>query len=1068
MKINFLRSIFGLVGVAVLVAAAQAQLTISTPQPIVGARMPALSPDGKKLAFVYRGDLWLATDQGGRATPLTSHVESDSYPLFSPDGTWIAFASRRNGNWDIFAVPVEGGAAKQLTWHSGHEYPSGWSADGKSLLFASRRDTPNYSIYALDVATLRSEVLVEDFAPLYGPNFSPDGKQVVYGRYGFHWTRPRYQGSAAQQIWILDTTTQARRPLTTNDSQHLSTRFMPDGRHLLTVTVGEETPSASSLGEVIAPITDSPQRTPNLWLFDLEGRGQPLTEFIGGAVRSPTVASRSGDVAFEYGADLWLLKKGRTQPEKISLVATADEKQTTRRRERLTSGVTEAELSPDGKTFAFGLRGDIWTIPTEKPKGVAARNAEFARRLTDWEGDDSDFFWSPDGKRLYFTSNREFTTRLYEMDLKSMKATPLWNRNDDLNGVTISPDGKQLSFWVSGREGGLYLLELESGETRRLVKLPGSHWRGQGGGDYAWSPDLKWIAYSARSESRAWNIFIVPTSGGEPVNVTRLYAQHREPAWSPDGKYLYFQSDREGSALYVLPLQKESFRNADADLKFEKPGTNVTVQIDFEDISRRIRRFASQSPQNNLSVTPDGTLVFLSEGDVWSVSYDGKETKRLTTGAGKSALRVAKEGKKISYIMAGDMYTMNIGGSGAEKITFTAEWDRDVRAERRAAFTQFWNAYNRGFYDPNFHGRDWAALREKYEPLLEAVETSDEFAAVLHMMIGELEASHSEVTPAAGNVTSPVTPQLGFTFDYTHAGPGLRVKSVPPGAPGSFKKTQIKPGEYILAINGQDVTLGEKLYALINDKQDREFDFLVSTNADKSSARTVKYRPLADGDWADLHYRQRTERLRQHVEQTSGGRVGYVHLQAMGANNQVKFEREAYEYMAGKEAMIIDVRFNAGGNIADTLIDWIERKPHGWTRARDAAPESTPYHAWEKKCIVLMNEHSYSNGEIFPSAMRERGLAKLVGMPTPGYVIWTSGLQLVDGTGARMPQSGSYRLDGSNQENIGEQPDYRVPLTPDDWLHDRDPQLDKAIELISGGSAPKKPAASVPHAASLP
>ena len=1059
MNINLSPRAFILALACGVVPSGFSQLVAPTPSPVIGARMPALSPDGKQLAFVYRGDLWVAPSSGGRATALTSHIETDAFPIFSPDGQWVAFASRRNGNWDIFAVPATGGAARQLTWHAGHEQPTGWSPDGKKILFTGRRDAPNYAIYSLDVASLDIEMLAEDFAQLYGPNYSPDGKTVAYGRYGFHWTRPRYTGSAAQQIWVLNTKTRERHALTTNEFQHLWTRWMPDGKHLLTVSVGDETPSSSPMNEVIAPFLDSEERTPNLWTFDLEGRGRQLTHFFGGAVRCPTVAGKSGDIAFEYGPDLWLVKDAKAAPEKIDLYVSADEKQTTRKRERITTGVTEAELSPDGKTFAFGLRGDIWTIPTEKPKGVAARAAEFARRLTDWEGDDSDFFWAPDGKKLYFTSDREFSTRLYELDLKSMKPRPLWNRDMDLTGVMTSPDGKQLGFWVSGKAGGLYTLELDSGESRRVVKLPGPQWRGMGGGDYAWSPDMKWIAYSARSESRAWNLFVVPADGvGLPVNVTRLYAQHRDPCWSLDGKYLYFQSDREGSGLYVLPLQKESFRTSDADLKFEKPKTNVVVQIDFEDIQRRIRKFASQSPQNDLTATSDGTLLFISEGDIWSVTYDGKETKRLTTGGGKQALRVAREGKKVSYIQSGDMYTMSVTGGSAEKISFTAEFERDVRNERRAAFTQFWSAYNRGFYDPNFHGRNWAAIREKYEPLLEAVETNDEFASLLHMMIGELEASHSEVTPAPGGATSPVTPHLGFAIDYTWAGPGLRVKSVPAAAPGSYARTELRPGDYVLAINGQDVTVGEKLYQLINDKQDRDLEFLVSTNTEKAAARTVKYRALSEGDWADLNYRNRTDRLRNYVESRSTNKIGYVHLQAMGANNQTKFEREVYEYMAGKDAMIIDVRFNSGGNIADTLIDWIERKPHGWTRPRDAAPEASPHHAWEKKVIVLMNEHSYSNGEIFPSAMRSRGLAKLVGMPTPGYVIWTSSLGLVDGTGARMPQSGAYRLDGTNEENIGEQPDYLVPLTPDDWLNDRDPQLDKAIELLiekPGKPAPK-------------
>ncbi len=1041
---------------------ARAQLAPPASQPIAGARMPALSPDGKQVAFVYRGDIWLVSDQGGRATPLTQHVETDANPVFSPDGRWVAFASKRTGNWDIFAVPSEGGPARQLTWHSGSDIPQGWSPDGRYLLSSGKRDTPNYNIYALDVATLRSQVLCEDYAPLNCPNYSPDGKLVVYGRYGFHWTRPRYQGSAAQQIWLLDVASHSRRPLTTNQSQHLWTRFLPDGQHVVTVTVDEATPSSSSLQETITPIVDNPRRTPNLWVFDLQGLGRPLTTFIGGSVRWPSVASKSGDIAFEYGADLWLLKEGREKAEPMKLFVAADEKQTTRRREKLSSGVTEAELSPDGKTFAFGLRGDIWTIAIDKPKGVAGRNADLARRLTDWVGDDSDFSWSPDGQKLYFTSDREFTTRLYEMDLKTMKSTPLWNREDDLTRITVSPDGKQLGFWVSGKEGGLYTFTLETAEARRVVKLPGPQWHGVGGGDFAWSPDMKWIAYAARGESRAWNIFVVPSDGGEPVNVTRLYAQHSEPAWSPDGKYLFFQSNREGEGLYVLPLKKEPVRSSDTDIKFEKPGTNVTVEIDFEDISRRIRKLASQSPQADLTVGPDGTILFIADGDVWSVSYDGKDTKRLTSGGGKSALRIAREARKASYIQSGELYTMGLDGKSQEKATFTAEWVRDVRAERRAAFTQFWNGFNRGYYDPNFHGRDWAAIRSRYEPLLDAVETNDEFASLLHMMIGELETSHAEVTPAGSGNSSPVTPQLGFKFDYSYDGPGIKVKSVPPGAPGVYHKTEIKPGEIILAINGRDVTLDEKLYEFINDKQDREFEFLVSTNGDKSDARTVRYKVLTDGEWNDLNYRDRIERLRKYVEERSAGKIGYLHLAAMSLSNQIKFEREAYEYMAGKEGMIIDVRFNSGGSISDTLIDWIERKPHGYVRPRDAAPETAPYHAWEKRCMVLMNEHSYSNGEMFPSAMRTRGLAKLIGMPTPGYVIWTSDMRLVDGTGARMPQSGVFRIDGSNMENNGEQPDVCVPLSPDDWVASRDPQLDKAIELLIGPGEKSKPQVAGP------
>lgn len=1025
----------------------QAQLSAPSREPIVGGRMPALSPDGKTLAFVFRGDIWVAPSEGGKATPLTQNVETDANPLFSPDGQWLAFASKRNGNWDIFAVPAEGGLPRQLTWHSGTELPSGWTPDGKKLLFSGRRDTANYSVYALDVESLRTELLCEDYATLNYPNVSPDGGTLVFGRYGFPWTRPRYHGSAAAEIGLLDLKSGERRKITQSTFQHLWTQFLPDGKRLLTVTVAEATPSGSGLHETIPKVVDSAARTPNLWEFNLQGEGKPLTHFIGGAVRFPSVARRSGDVAFEYGPSLWIWKQGAREPMPVALHVAADEKQNTRRREKLNGGVSEAEPSPDGKTYLFGLRGDLWTIGIDKPKGVAGRAAEFARRLTDWAGEDSDFVWSSDGQKVYFVSDREFNQRLYELDVASLSVRALWQRDDDVSHLQLAPDGKSLGFWVSGKEGGLFVLSLETLVPRRIVKMPGPQSYGVGGGAFAWSPDLRWIAYEGRGDHLSQNIWIVPADGGESINVTRLYAQHGTPAWSPDGRYLLFSSNRDGSGLYLIPLLWEEFRLADVDLKYEKPEGTVNVEIEFRDIARRIRKISNQRPQGDLVVGKDGTIYFLSEGDVWSVSWDNKETKRITSGGGKSQFRLAADGKKGFYTQNGDLFTLTLDSRASDRVSLTADWERDVQAERKAAFTQFWRTYRRSFYDGNFHGRDWESIRIRYEPLLSAVETEDEFAGLLSMMVGELEASHSEVKPASGSPAN-TTPHLGFTFDYTHPGPGIRIGRVPEGAPGWFAKTRLKEGEYVVSINGKPVSANERLYESINDKQDREFEFWVNQTPTTNGARIVKYKVLNWEEWTDLEYRNRIERRRRWVESNSHGRIGYLHISGMLASNQTKFEHEAYEDMVGKEGMIIDVRFNTGGNISDTLIDWIERRTHGYLRPRDGLVESSPALAWNKKVVVLMNEHSYSNAEIFPYAMRARGLAKLVGMPTPGYVIWTWEFRLVDGTSARMPMTGFYRLDGTTQENNGELPDLRVSMSPEDWLQDRDPQLEAALKEI--------------------
>ncbi|MCC6727875.1 MAG: PD40 domain-containing protein [Chthonomonadales bacterium] len=1029
---------------------ALAQLPPPKPAPIVGARMPALSPDGKRLAFVYKGDIWVSDAAGGRATSLTRNTEMDAYPIFSPDGDWVAFSSLRGGNWDIYVVPAGGGEPQRITWHAGSDITYGWRPDGKELLFTTRRDTADAELLAIDLKTRRLRKLAQDYTGMAGANYSPDGKLVVYGRNDFfHWTRPRYVGSGAQEVTLLDVATGARKQVTDNERQHLWTRFLPDGRRLITVTFGEVTPSAPKLGETPRKWTDSPARTPNLWEMTLDGKARQLTHFTGGSVRFPTVAAQAGEIAFEYGCDLWMLRRGQKEPTKVALYASEDSAENPVSHEVLTSGVSEAEPSPDGKLYAFGLRGDIWTIAVEKPKGVEGRPAEHARRLTDWAGDDSDFLWSADGKKLYYRSDREYVTRLFELDLASGKSRSLWTRPEDVNQLFLSPDGKRIAFWIGGAEGGLYTVETATGAIKRLLVMPDPARALQSGGEVSWSPDLQWIAFTATEAPGPVNIWIVPSAGGEPVNVTRLNAYHGQPRWTPDGKYLLFQSNRDGNGLYTLPLTEETARVTDTDIKFEKPKEAVKVAIDYKDITRRIRKLATQNPDGDLTVTPEGHIYFLSGGDVWSLTYDGKDAKRITSGGGCSALRLMKDGKKAFFMRGGDLWSMKLEGSNPqEKVTFTADLDRDMREVRRAAFTQFWSAYNRRFYDPNMHGRDWVATRKRYEPMLEAVETRQEFATLLQMMVGELESSHSEVGSAGGGNPSPTTPHLGFTFDYAYQGPGIKVDTVPEGAPGSFEKTRIRPGEYVLAIDGQDVTNDESLYKLINNRQGREFSFLVNGKPTKEGARTVKYTNLSSGEWGNLLYRNRVERLRQYAEQKSGGKVSYVHIAGMGGSNQTQFERELYEYSIGRKAMIIDVRFNGGGNISDTLVNWLERKPHGFYRPRDGDPEPAPGRAWTLPIVILMNEHSFSNAEMFPSAMRARGLAKLVGMPTPGYVIWTWGLPLVDGTNGRMPGSGVYRLDGTPLEDMGEKPDVRVALSPEDWLAERDPQLDKALEIL--------------------
>jgi len=1017
--------------------------------------MPALSPDGSKVAFVWRGDIWVASSTGGRAYAVTNHVEYDAYPVFSPDGQWIAFLSNRSGSSDIWVVPTQGGTARQLTIAGGREFPTDWSPDGKSLLFVSQRDTTHDTIFSIDVSTLRFTKLTEDYKSLARPTYSSDGSHLVFERNGFPWTRPRYHGSAAAQLWTLDLKTGQRKALADNERQNLFAHYLPDDKSIVAVTYGEESPSATALGKPPVKLEDNEKKTPNLYLYPAEG-GKPkqLTHFTGGAVRFPHVARKSGDIVFEYEDSLYLLKAGAKEPVKLTFFCGADDKVNVEQRQVITNAeVEEAEISPDGKTFAFLVRNELWTVPLEKPKG---RNADEATRLTNYPGFDRDFNWSKDNKTLFFISDRDGNDRLFALEVATKTVKPVWTGNQDAKGPKLSPDGKTLGFWVEGKEeegGGLYTCPADlSAPPKRLLAIPGG-----AQGDFSWSPDQQWLAFTRDSrESGGVNVWIAPADGkGTAVNVTRLNVNHSQPTWSADGKYLYFQGNRDGGGgLWVLPLTREEARTDELELKYVKPTAPVKVTIDFEDIHYRIRKLSATSPEGDLqSSEADGALYFTSGGNLWLVSYDGKDARPLT-GGGVTGVRVNAAGDTAYFRRGGQLFSFRTKVPGAQPslVGFSAVYIQNQRALRQVAFNQLWRSYNNRFYDPNFHGRDFLAIRKRYEPLLDAVGTREEMANLGNLMIGELESSHSEVGSAPSPIVGPDTRSLGVYFDYSYVGPGIRVKDVPKRAPGSYEKTRIKPGEYIVAVDGVDVTVDENLYKVLNDKGDKDFVLLVNDKPSREGARTVTYKAVTAGEWSDIHYRNRIENRAKVVDQKSSGKVGYVHIAGMGGPNRETFAREFYEYAEGKDAMIIDVRENGGGNIGDTLISWLLVKPYSVNTPRSGYPTKSPFglgrDAWDKPIVVLMGDSSFSNAEMFPYGMKINGLAKLVGIPTPGYVIGTIGLPLVDGTSARMPFIGVYRKDGTSLENMGERPDYLVPWSTEDYFSGKDPQLEKAIALL--------------------
>lgn len=1055
---------------------APAQLPTPTPPPLIGARSLSLSPDGTRLAFSYQGDVWVAPAKGGRAVPVTNNVEMDDNPIWSPDGQYIAFSSNRSGNNDIYIVPSEGGTTRRLTWYTGSDVPSDWSSDGKTILLAGKRDSNLNGIMTIDVATGKTKQIFLDMMSVGAPHFTPDGKGILYQRFtSFAWTRPRYQGSAASQLWRYDLTSGTRTRVADTGFQHLWPGITDQGR-MLCVTVGEKTPSSSPLGKSIGKWVDNVKRTPNVYAVDGKGGENRLTDFVGEGPRFLTVAEKSPQVAFEVDGDVYTMNLNGGKPQKVALHATLDDKTTQEERLTLTSGVTDLALSPKGDQFAFVVRNEIWTVPVKKGTGP---NANDATQLTDWAGLDEQPMWAPDGKSLYFVSDRNGPSRLFKMDVATKAVTPV-STGGDIADVRLTPDKTKVSFWQTGADGGLYTVPVTGGTPTRVLSQPG-----QNVGTYDWSPDGRYVAYLdvlRRSGYYYWDsttdVFILDTTTGKSVNVTKLSANHAAPKWTPDGKYLLMRSDREDDGLYAIALQPQDTPTDEIEMKYTAPTGPVKVEIDFNGIDRRIRKLNGQAPDAIEVDKQTGDIWFLSGGDLWRAPYSGDNPQKVTQTATEAAPTPAPQGpprrrgfpgfngaaagtgpvqafffsddgNRLAYLRGGLMNVMELRrpGNPSETVAFRADWTHDLRAERQAAYEQIWRAYNRGFYDPNFHGRDFPALKARYEKFLPSVGHRNEMATVLNMMIGELESSHSEVSPAPGNPPSQSSAHLGFTWDPNYDGPGIKIKDVPANTPGSFAKSKLNPGEIVTKINGKDVQMDEALFRdVLNEQTGREVTLTVKGTDGKE--RAVKYRAISPGEFNSIVFQNLLEARRKRVEERSGGKLTYVHIAGMGEAELRRFNQQVWEQTPGREGLIIDVRNNGGGNTSDRIIDVLERQPNAYYQLRDEAPILGPGQALAFPMALLMGETSFSNAEMFPAAMKARRLATLVGMPTPGYVIYTGGLRLVDGTNARMPGTGAFTLEGENLEDNGRQPDVKVDITPEQYLRGEDPQLDAAIDVL--------------------
>ncbi len=1036
-------------------------------------RFPAVSPDGKTVAFCYGGDIWTVPSLGGQADRLTASEAYEHTLSWSPDGGWIAFSANRAGNDDIYVIPSGGGQSRQLTYHESDDRVCDWTHNGKAVIFSSRRDD-HYAdrriLYRVKIDGGTPEPVMDAYG--IEAAVSPDGSRILYngGGSGAPWWRRHYRGSGSSQLWIYDFETGVHTAVTDTAKLETGDDFKRDPSRWPLWGRGEE-----------IYLTAEPDDTPNIYKRDENGLWRKITDYHGDGVRFPSISLDGRVIAYEYGTDIYIVENAG-RPQKLTIVAPLDDPQASPELIRYSNKAERLAFTPDDKQMFIEVRGEVFAGRIVGDEDKAARG-----RANCISGDnparDGDFTVSPGGDSLIFVSDRTGNKNLY-LAYSTDAETPELARSFNITIEQISsdsaedhapkwsPDGQHISF-IRGK-GNLLIHDLESGEERTLLEgwsLP----------QYNWSPDGRWIAFAREDDEYNSDVFVIPADGGPEINISRHPDEDDSPIWSADGRKLAFRSRRRDNemGLYFVFLRLEDHYKTIADWAEEarNPETNedekdkgkkkkseekIEVKIDTTEIYRRIRQVARLADEEAVfAISPNGKkFAYMSdhegERDLYICEWTGEEVKRLTKGGvNPKYIDFTSDGKRVRYLTnSGNVKSVTVDGKKTASHPFDARVIVDRSAERRQKFGEIWRTLNDRFYHPDFHGYDWAAIRDKYSAPIGAASCERDFGDLVNMMFGELNASHMGYdSPGFGSKLS--TGRLGLDFDFSAEGPGLLVDHVQPKGPCARLTEPVIPGERLLAVNGVRLEPDVNLHRLLQDQVGQRIELILTEGRHE---RRVIVRPMGACIQGELRYDEWVSGRRVLVDSLSGGRLGYLHIRGMGSRSLARFEAQLYSQAHGRDGLVVDVRYNGGGWTTDYLLAMLQVKRHAVTFPRDGGPGypqgRLPLYSWVEPIIVLCNEFSFSNAEIFSHSTKTLQRGKLVGVPTPGGVISTSGSSLLDGSSFRLPVRGWYfgtepkRDPERNMEGNGAVPDIIIPLKPGQLAAGDDEQLETAIREL--------------------
>ena len=1028
---------------------------------------PGISPDGSEIAFVSGGDIWTVPAAGGAARLLVAHSAHESRPLYSPDGAMLAFNSNRNGGVDIYILDLRSGDVRRLTNDSGSEELTGWSGDSKWVYFTSSAEdvagmSDVFRVRAtggtpMSVAADRYET--EFFA---APSRDDAGLIAISTRARMaqsQWWRNGHAHIDESEIWTV-------REASKGGGAPTYTKVSTGGKNLWPMWGANNT---------LVFMSDR-SGSENIWSSARSGgAATQLTSFNNGRVLWPSISVNGRTVAFERDFGIWTLDVASRAARRLDIRLMGTIEGPTPSVQRETQGWSGVSVSPDGKKWAFIAGGDVWATTIEG--GVPAT------RVTRTTAAEGEIEWSDDSRQIVYTSWRSGTPKLYAFNFASNAERAITSGNGRDGSPQFSPDGKYLAYTRGADEQReLRVMEWPSGEDRRLATGIAS--------SLAWSPDSRWLAYGGETDEFV-NVMVVPVAGGSSRQVGFIANSSLGALnWSAKGDYIVYRTNQrtEDSRMVkidMVPLPptfdenrfRELFNQPTRDSSDTRNTPNRTtprdttaggavptpaaIKIDFDGIRRRGSFVNTAFSVGQILLNPDGkTAIVTGDGALHRITFNPNgavETTRMD-GVTGTPLGFSSNGKQLYLLQAGQLRIANFPGGGTPRVVSTSvEWTEDFDATKVAAFEQGWGELRDGFYDRNYHGADWNAVRDRFRPQIEGARTRAEFNRLMNLMLGELNASHlghSGRTGPPQQGDGANTGELGLRFDriaYENDGRFLVSEIVELGP--AHVAGRIARGDEVVAINGTPLDRNSDLDLLMRDKAGKQV--VLSVRSGNAAPRNVELLATSGGAERQLLYRNWVESRRAYVDSISGGRIGYVHIASMSeaALDQLIFDLDQQNH--AKDGVVIDVRNNNGGFVNVYALDILSRRNYFTMQGRGSsilAPSRVALgqRALLAPTVLVTNQNTLSDGEDFTEGYRELQLGKVVGEPTAGWIIFTGSRGLVDGTSVRMP--GTYIRDNRGQDmELHPRPvDVEVERPAGESYSGRDSQLDRAVQELLG------------------